>query len=245
MTTSPSAGSGISVPTARSSRIADVSRHGDGTILEWECGRAPAWKLRRMSDQDSQPAARAGSRCRAVDRGTSGTVGGSRGELPSLRLPDHGCSELARLSPSPGAVSVPIVPVTVHTVVLRNSSHHSPRSVSAVLLRACAHRDRPNGFPESTSPVTIRAHAQDPGVPRARRPAPSPNRLGYPCTFQDRHDRLRLRVTRLFPQCHQAGPEHCAQRGGHWRPGLRTFRWATARPDPAAGHWNPQRGLGG
>jgi hypothetical protein len=158
---------------------------------------------------------------------------------------DHGRSELARLSPSPGAVSVPIVPVTAHTVVLRNSSHHSPRSVSAVLLRACAHRDRSNGFPELTSPATIRAHAQDPGDPRARRPAPSPNRLGYPCTFQDRHDRLRLRVTRLFPQCHQAGPEHCAQRGGHWRPGLRTFRWATARPDPAADHWNPQRGLGG
>lgn len=41
------------------------------------CRRARAWRLHRMSGQNSQPAARAGSRCRAVDRGT-GVLAGHR-----------------------------------------------------------------------------------------------------------------------------------------------------------------------
>jgi len=43
---------------------------------------------------------------------------------------------------------------------------------------------------------------------------------------------------------HPAGAERSTRRGGHSWVGPYERRWATARPDPATGSRNPERGLG-
>ncbi len=121
-----------------------------------------------------------------------------------------------------------------------------PGPVSDLLLRACAHLNQPHGFTESMRPGYYPLHT--PQTPASREPGDSrraPAVRGWSCRIPGPSRRLRSRVARVSPRCHQAGPERSAQRGGHSWVGLHELRWATARPDPAAGSQNPERGFGG
>jgi hypothetical protein len=104
-------------------------------------------------------------------------------------------------------------------------------------------RDRPRGFLYRRTWLASVAHAPDPGVTRVRRLAPSTGRPEVACIPGSSRG-LRSRVARVCPEITTLGPSVQPDVAGQSWGGLHELRWATARPDPAAGSQNPERGFG-